>query len=209
MDWIDVSQPIREGITVWPGDPPVTFQADARMAAGDRSNTSVVSMSTHTGTHVDAPWHTEASGKRLDAVDANLFFGKALILEFPGQRRIDAPDLETCDLLPRLLLKTDNSLLPADAPFQEEYACLTPEAAELLVKRGVRLIGVDYLSVSEYKEEGHRTHHALLGAEMLIVEGLRLRSVPAGVHEFVVLPLPLAKADGAPCRAFVGVGRSG
>ena len=203
MHWRDVSIPMRPGMTVWPGDVPFQFSPDARIAQGAKCNTSVLTLSTHTGTHCDAPWHFEDQGKRLDEIDTDLFFGDALVIEIPEDDCIREEHLGCGRLPARVLFKTKNSACPVEAPFNTSYVAIDAPAAERLVADGVRLVGVDYLSVAPYKQPGQDTHHILLQNEIFAVEGLRLKEVPAGVHPFVVLPMPVTGADGAPCRAFV------
>lgn len=202
--WRDVSILMKNGMTVWPGDPPFVFAPDSRIAEGASCNTSALQMGTHTGTHMDAPWHFDESGAKLDAVDISLFAGPALLLDMGEKRVIRAEDLGTRPLPPRVLIKTVNARIPADAPFAEDYVALDVSAAERLVDEGVRLVCVDYLSVAPFKQPGQRTHHILLGAGVLVVEGLRLAGFDEGTYELIVLPLPLAGADGAPCRALLG-----
>ena len=200
--WYDVSIPLRPGMTVWPGDPPFQFEPGARIAQGASCNTSVITCSTHTGTHCDAPWHFEDGGKRLDEVDTDLFFGDALLLEILDAAVISAPDLPAEQLPPRVLFKTDNSKRPPDAPFKEDFVALDAGAAQRLVDDGVRLVGIDSLSIAP-RGASRPTHHILLANNVLVVEGLLLRDFQPGTYPFVVLPLPLANADGAPCRAFL------
>ncbi|MCC6699583.1 MAG: cyclase family protein [Candidatus Hydrogenedentes bacterium] len=204
LKWVDVSIPMREGMTVWPGDPPYSLSPRSRIAAGAGCNVSCLSFSTHTGTHVDAPWHFEEGGKRLHEMDTSVFFGDALLIETEGASHIGPADLGPAALPSRVLLKTRNSTHGHDAPFMKDYVAVEREAAERMVDEGVRLVGVDYLSVAPYKQEGQETHHILLRANVLVVEGLRLGSFSQGTYPFVVLPLPLVDADGAPCRAFLG-----
>ena len=205
MKWHDVSIPFRVGMTVWPNDPPFGFSARMQIAEGDGCNTSVALLSTHAGTHVDAPWHFEESGKRLHELDASVFFGEALLVDLPAVDIIQAKDLGTDPLPPRILFKTRNSAIPVDAPFQPNYVGLDVDAAQRLVDEGVRLVGIDYLSVAPYKQPGQETHHRLLAHDVLVIEGLRLHGFPGGVYTFVALPLPLVGSDGAPCRAFLGL----
>ncbi len=203
MQWRDVSIPMHPEMVVWPGDAPFQFAPDQRIARGASCNTSVITCSTHTGTHCDAPWHFEETGRRLDEVDSELFFGDALVMDLPAVDRIRDVHLGTAPLPKRLLFKTSNSDYPAHAPFKTDYVALDASAAERLAAEGVRLVGVDYLSVAPYKQSGQETHHILLRNGIFAVEGLRLKDIPAGVHPFIVLPMPIAGADGAPCRAFV------
>lgn len=204
IQWHDVTIPMRPGMTVWPGDPEFEFEAASRIQAGASCNTSLLRLSTHTGTHCDAPWHFEEGGKRLHEVDSALFFGPALLIEWPERRSIRADDLPGGPLPPRVLFKTPNSERSTDGPFFADFVALEEDAAQRLVELGVRLVGIDYLSVAPKGQSGP-THHALLQREVFVVEGLRLAGMPPGLHEFIVLPMPLVDADGAPCRAFLGV----
>ncbi len=202
-EWRDVSMPLRAGMTVWPGDPPFEMLPDSRIAAGATCNTSLLRLATHTGTHVDAPWHFEETGKKLHEVDPAVYFGKALLIDLPDVPLIRAGDLPSERLPSRVLFQTGNSNIPIDAPFTKDYAALDDGAAARLVADGVRLVGVDYLSVAPFKQPGQPTHHLLLRNDVLVVEGLRLGGLAPGLYEFVVLPLPVFDGDGAPCRAFV------
>jgi len=204
VKWVDVSIPMCEGMTVWPGDTAYTLTATSRIAGGAGCNVSTLTLSTHTGTHVDAPWHFEDGGKHLHQIATDVFFGDALLVDLPGVDTVSAKDLGPSPLPQRLLLKTRNSEQPANAPFTNNYVAVEPDAAQRMVDEGVRLVGVDYLSVAPYKQSGQETHHILLKSDVLIVEGLRLEGFAAGTYSFVVLPLPLAEADGSPCRAFIG-----
>ena len=204
MTWRDVTIPLHPGMTLWPGDPPFELSPLRRVTQGASSNTSALRLSTHTGTHMDAPWHFEEDGKRLEDVDTALFFGDALLIDLPDADTVAARDLGAADLPPRVLIKTRNSHYPADDPFHKDYAALGEDAAQRLVDEGVRLVGVDYLSDAPYKQEGHATHHVLLRNDVVVIEGLRLGAFPGGAYAFTVLPLALAGADGAPCRAFIG-----
>jgi arylformamidase len=207
--WRDVTLPLRPETVVWPGDPAFEIEPLRRIADGGACNTSRLSMATHTGTHIDAPWHFEDDGKRLDEVDTSLFFGEALLLDIPDVDTVRASDLGAARLPRRVLLKTRNSLLPVDTSFRADYVALDAEAAQRIVDDGVRLVGVDYLSVAPFRQNGQETHHRLLTHDVLIVEGLCLGGLQAGIYQFTVLPLALVGADGAPCRAFVGPSKAG
>ncbi len=204
IQWLDVSIPLREGMAVWPGDRPFSMMPNSRVAAGDGCNTSRITLGTHTGTHCDAPWHFEADGKRLHEVDTAVFFGDALVIDLPDIEVITASDLADVELPGRVLFRTRNSALSLDAPFQEDFVALDDSAARCLVAAGVRLVGVDYLSVAPFGKSAP-THHTLLSHDVFVVEGLRLGPVTPGLHPFTVLPMPIHNADGAPCRAFIGM----
>lgn len=205
MRWRDVTIPMEPTMTVWPGDPPFTFEPAARIADGASCNVSTISLSTHTGTHCDAPWHFESTGKTLDAVDTSVFFGEALLLSLPHVDVVRAEHLPNAPLPPRVLFQTKNSKHSHRQPFRKEYVALEACAAQRLVDDGVRLVGVDYLSVAPFKQPGQDTHHILLRNDVFVVEGLLLDGLEPGTYPFVVLPMPIVGADGAPCRAFIGL----
>lgn len=204
IKWIDVSIPLEEGMTVWPGDTPFSLLPDGRIEMGDNCNTSVITIPTHAGTHCDAPWHFEEDGKRLHEVDPQIFFGEAVLLDVGEADLVEAWHLGKAPLPERVLIKTKNSTIKPNSPFNESYVALSEEAAERLVDENVRLAGVDYLSVAPYKNSAP-VHHILLQNEIFIVEGLCLAGFDAGFYSFTALPLALVGADGAPCRAFIGV----
>ncbi len=200
--WRDVSIPLRPEMAVWPGDPSFTLEPASRIADGAGCNVSQIAMSTHTGTHCDAPWHFVDDAAALDEVDPALFFGKALVLDLPDVELIRAEHLPESPLPTRVLFKTRNSTLAMDGEFDRDFVALHPDAAERLVADDVKLVGTDYLSVAPYGD-GTPVHRILLEAGVFIVEGLRLAAITPGVHDFVVLPLSIVGADGAPCRAFI------
>lgn len=202
--WHDVSIPIHEQTTVWPGDDPVHIGEASRIADGASCNTSTVTLPSHTGTHCDAPWHFEDNGKRLHEVDFQQFFGEATVFDLRGRDRIHAADLGPEALPARVLLKTDNGNHPVNGPFNTAFVAVAPDAARRMVDEGVTLVGIDYLSIAPYKDSGP-THHILLENEVFVVEGLCLHDVEAGSYPFTVLPMPLHGLDGAPCRAFIGL----
>lgn len=202
--WHDVTIPLREGMAVWPGDPPFRLAPLERIAMGASCNTSRLDMAAHCGTHMDAPWHFEENGQRLDEMDTSLFFGEAQLIETDAPGEVQAEDLGPGPLLPRVLIKTRNSAFPEESPFRSDFTALSAGAARRLAAEGVRLVGIDYLSVAPYKQPGQATHHILLGQGVLVVEGLRLQGFAAGRYLCTILPLALVGADGSPCRAFLG-----
>ncbi|MBW2522896.1 MAG: cyclase family protein [Deltaproteobacteria bacterium] len=209
MRWIDITLPIAPSMVTYEGDPPVSCRPVRRVEPGQPSSCSVtlVSLSSHTGTHVDAPAHFVSGGACVDEISLDVLCGPARLVDLSsGPSTIDADTLAGAagGGAERLLIRTGNGQL-WDRPFTTEYAHLDVSAAEWLREQGVRLVGIDYLSVEAAHSEGHPVHHALLGAAppVIIVEGLDLRQVPAGAYELVVLPLRLAGVDGAPARAMV------
>jgi arylformamidase len=201
---IDVSVLLTPGIATYPGNPPFEIAPIHRLAAGDSANNSRLTMGTHTGTHVDAPKHFIDDRPGVDAMPLDLLIGRARVVDMPVRGGITAKDLEAAGLREdlRVLLRTPNSKLwnnPKE-PFHEEYAYLTGDGAKFLVDQGVKVVGVDYLSVEKFHTPGHPAHHALLGANVIIIEGLNLSDAEPGVYEMYCLPLKVEGADGAPAR---------
>jgi arylformamidase len=203
----DVTLPISESMPVWPGDPPVRLLKKSHLSR-DKSHTvtlTAIEMGSHTGTHIDAPYHMIHDGKRLDEFPLDVLTGKATVVELPGVRSIGLADLQPLQWggIERVLFKTDNSNHWQDGQFFEEFVYLEPEGAEFLVQRGLRLVGIDYLSIDKFKSEKHPTHFVLLSKNIIILEGLNLSSVRAGEYTMVALPLNLHDADGAPTRVIL------
>ena len=210
MRTYDITLTITPQMVVWPGDPPVVIERTSSMSAGESSNVSKISMSCHTGTHVDAPDHFLNNGKTVESLSIDLLVGRAYVLHLPNVNMITASILMEADIPPRtrrLLFKTKNSDLwvNGNKEFQTEFVGLSIDAAELLVDRNVRVVGVDYLSVASYKM-GKPVHSILLNAGVVVIEGLDLSGVSQGRYTLHCLPLKLGGADGAPCRCIlVGV----
>ncbi len=206
---IDVSLTISGDMLVWPGDPPVEIAPRLRLALGDPANVSEIRMGTHTGTHVDPPNHFVDGSHGIDRVPLETLFGPVLVAD---ARHLDGP-IEPAELealavpegTERVLLRTANSELWRRVPvsFPETYACLTADAAMWVVERGIRLIGVDFLSVEQKGAPGHPAHHILLENGVMIVEGLDLGEVEPGPYTLACLPLKILDGDGGPARAML------
>jgi arylformamidase len=210
MRTYDITLTIIPEMIVWPGDPPVKMQRLSSIDAGDNANVTQVSMSCHTGTHVDAPDHFLNNGKTVESLSIDLMVGRAYVLHLPNVNLITASILMDADIPPRtrrLLFKTRNSEYWANGnrEFQTDFVGLSVDAAELLVDRNVKLVGIDYLSIAPYKQ-GKPVHTILLDAGMVVIEGLDLSKVSQGRYTLHCLPLKLGGAEGAPTRAIlVGV----
>ncbi len=203
MKLFDVSVPLSEATPTFPGDPRFDIDAVRRMARGDSVNVSALHLGTHSGTHIDAPRHFFDSGPGVDGLPLDVLIGRARVIEIPGPRRgIEARDLAGADLPgeTRVLLKTGNSALWQSSEFRKDFAFLAESGARLLLDRGIRLVGIDYLSIEQFNKEGAPVHHLLLERGVVIVEGLNLSGVPAGAYDMYCLPLDIAGADGAPAR---------
>jgi arylformamidase len=205
---IDVTLPVAGDMLVWPGDPPVEVIPRKVMAEGDASNVSELRIGTHTGTHVDPPVHFVPGAEGIDRVPVDTLVGPAVVAHLPEANGPLGPDeLDGIDLpsgTARLLLKTSNSELwrrPRPQPFPETYACLSVEGARWVVDRGIRLIGVDFLSIEQKGAPGHPVHTTLLSNGVIIVEGLDLGEVDPGPYTLACLPLRVVDGDGGPARA--------
>ncbi len=190
-------------MVVYESDPGVEIAPRLEIARGDTANVSLLSMGSHTGTHVDAPAHFIEGGATVESLPLDSLIGPALVAEVGCERLIGRRDLEPLLLggQSRLLLKTRNSALWAAGGFSRDFVALDLEGARYLTERGLRLIGIDYLSIEAFHSPDHPVHRHLLGAGVVILEGLDLSRVAPGVYELVCLPLPVRGIDGAPCRA--------
>jgi arylformamidase len=205
--WIDISVALRTGMVHWPGDIPVRVQQTANMQQGDVANLRTISMSAHTGTHMDAPLHFVDGGLSLDTMPFTATVGRARVIEIDDDNTITRAELEKHEpqLGERVLFKTRNSGVAwaQCRYFLKNYVALSSDAARYLVECGVRTIGVDYLSIGPYGEEGFDTHRVILAAGIWVIEGLNLANVSAGEYELICLPLKIAGGDGAPARAIL------
>jgi len=201
----DVSHAIYPGMLVWPGDPPVEVEESKAIAEGGSSNVSYLRMGSHTATHIDAPRHFFDDGKGVDALSLEVLWGRARLFHLPEARVIDRKLLEGLDLegVSRILLRTSNSLRLKKLQFDPDYTYLSEDGAVYIVERGIKLVGVDYLSIEEYHKPGHPIHRTLLEAGVVIVEGLDLEVAPPGDYELVCLPLKIRDGDGAPARVLL------
>ena len=210
MRTYDITLTITPEMIVWPGDPSVNMQRLSSIASGDNANVTQISMSCHTGTHVDAPDHFLNNGKTVESLSLDLLMGRAYVLHLPNVNLITASILRDAEIPPRtrrLLFKTRNSdyWASGNKEFQTDFVGLSVDAAELLVDRNVKLLGIDYLSIAPYKQ-GKPVHTILLDAGVVVIEGLDLSKVSQGRYTLTCLPLKLGGAEGAPTRAIlVGV----
>jgi arylformamidase len=200
---VDVSVLLAPGLATYPGNPEFEMTPVHRIADGDTSNNSKLVMGTHTGTHVDAPLHFFDGRPGVDAMPLELLIGRARVIELPHRGGITEEHLAGAGLHEdlRVLLRTPNSALwNTSDGFHTDYTYLTEGGAKFLVDQGVKLVGVDYLSVEQYKKAGAPAHKMLLGNGVVIIEGLNLSDAEAGRYEMYCLPLRLANGDGAPAR---------
>jgi len=201
----DVSVCVYTGMVVWPGDSAVSVERVRSMDNGEPNNLSRICMSLHAGTHVDAPVHFIADGSGVEQIPLEVLMGKAWVASLQTSGPIGADELARAqipDSAERVLLKTHNSALWAEGAtaFSEDFAHVTDGGAEWLVRRGIRLVGVDYLSVQSFHERDSNTHRILLAAGVVIVESLNLTEVEEGWYDLYCLPLKVVGSDGAPAR---------
>ncbi|MEB3220937.1 MAG: cyclase family protein [Candidatus Sericytochromatia bacterium] len=196
--WLDISRTLGPDTPVWPGDPPVRVTPHMTLDTGP-CHVTRIELGSHSATHVDAPAHFVRGGATLGEIPLRRWSGVAWVIPLD-----DHPDIEPASLArqwpqgsgcDRVLLKTRASQGAGEAP------ALTLEAAAWLLERGVRLVGIDAASIERDDSGIFPVHHALLGADCLILEGLDLAGIVAGPYELVCLPLKLDAPDGAPARA--------
>lgn len=204
---IDISVPLQSDMPTWPGSPGFLLEWGKRLDAGDECNNAYLHSDIHVGTHIDAPFHFLSEGKTVEQVTLDALIGPAWVAHLPETGAVTAADLSGLSLqgdVERLLLRTPNSALWArgEKSFQSNFVALTEDAAHWLVDHGVRLLGVDYLSVQRY-QDGPAVHKILLAAEVVIVEGLNLAGVTPGEYELICLPIKITGAEGAPARAIL------
>jgi arylformamidase len=204
--WIDVSVRLRTGMVSWPGDPPARISHALDLERGDPCTVSLLEMGAHTGTHMDAPAHFVRGGVGIDEMPLDAAIGSARVIPIRDRKSIKPDELVRHGIRrgERVLFKTHNSDHGWDTDsFFEDFVYLSAAAAQYLVERQVRLVGVDYLSVGGFRADGKETHQALLKAGIWIIEGLNLKWVRPGRVQLVCLPLKIAGGDGAPARALV------
>jgi arylformamidase len=208
MKILDVTVGISTETPVYEGDPPVAIESVSRIADGANANVSNLCLGAHTGTHVDAPNHFIDSTRRVDDLDLEMLIGRCRVVEI-DRSVIDIEPEHLPDLngIERIIFKTRNSDFwntPGDG-FRTDFTSVAPATAKVLVEKGIKLVGIDYLSLEKFGSHDFATHIALLEREVVILEGLDLRSVPAGDYEIICLPLKYSggTGDGAPARTIL------
>jgi len=200
----DISVPIVNDGLVYPGNPPISITPQQELSKGASANVSMLSFGSHTGTHVDAPKHFFDDGLPIDAVPLDTLMGPAVLICVEdsvmavGEKELRLHELKSHT---RILIKTRNSSFIREREFKKDYTYLAPDGAAYLASLGIKLVGVDYLSIEQFHSGHHKTHRTLLEKGIVIVEGLDLSAPPMGPYELRVLPLRLAGLDGAPARA--------
>jgi arylformamidase len=197
---LDISRVISPRSTVYAGSKPLGLTPLCSMADGSKFNITKLDWTTHFLTHVDAPYHAIAGGASLDQVPLGRFMGDALVVEALGTA-VEAEDLPALAKGMNILFKTRNSSVATDAPFDRNYVYISPRAAQMLGKTPVNLVGIDCLNVDRFGDDSFPAHQALLGNDVLILEGLDLSGVSPGRYRLMALPLRIERGDGSPVRA--------
>jgi arylformamidase len=200
----DISVPIASGGVTYPGNPPIEITPQQEIARGGSSNVSHISFGSHTGTHIDAPKHFFDDGVGVDSIALEILMGDAMLVDVGSEAMsVGERELRLHELTgyARVLIKTRNSSFIRQREFVRNYTYLAPDGAEYLAELGVKLVGIDYLSIEQFHSGHHRTHRTLLERGIVIVEGLDLSAPPNGPYELRCLPLRLVGLDGAPARA--------
>lgn len=210
MQIYDVSVPLSAATPTYPSDPGIEIKQWRSLANGDAANVSLINFGLHSGTHVDAPAHFIAGGARVDSLPFESLIGEAEVVEVAGDVRAIDENFVAANCVrgsQRILFKTRNSAFWNDtrAGFRVDYTYIEPDAARRLVDLGIKLVGIDYLSVEQFQSEKFATHHTLLSSGVVILEGLDLREIPGGSYELICLPLKIAggSGDGAPARVIL------
>jgi arylformamidase len=203
----DVTVPIFNELPTWPGDPAVDITDWGTLSAGDGANVSMLSFGAHSATHVDAPAHFIEGAAKVESLNLEVLIGEAEVVAVPDDVRAIDEEFVLTHCPPgakRILFKTRNSAFWSEPnlQFHEDFTYLDLKAAETLVQRGMKLVGIDYLSIEKFASPKHETHLALLSHGVVILEGVNLSDVPAGRYELICLPLRLRSnlGDGGPAR---------
>ena len=206
----DVSVPLSSATPTYPGDPGIEIKQWLGLAKGDAANVSLINFGLHSGTHVDAPAHFIEGGEKVDSLSLESLVGEAEVVEVADHIGVIDEAFVAANCISgsqRILFKTRNSAFWDDAQpgFREDYVSIDPAAAHWLVESGIKLVGIDYLSVEKFKSDSFQTHLAFLSRGVVIIEGLDLRIVPSGRYELICLPLKVAggSGDGAPARVIL------
>ena len=199
--WRDISQRLNENTPYWPGDTPYSYRLNSSIAKGSSVNVGEIRMSTHLGTHIDAPFHFDEDGKKIIELDLDLYIGPALLVKIDAAKNIGVEAFTGIDFtgIERLLLATGQ--WKDLSRFPEWIPTIDPELAPYLADKGVRLLGLDLPSVDYLDSKDLPAHHALSGCGIHILEGLVLENVEPGLYDLAALPLALEEGDGSPVRA--------
>lgn len=201
MKIYDISVELYNKMLKWPSDPEIKFEAFSSIKNGGKANVTNIKCGSHSGTHIDAPYHFILKGKGIDKIKLDSLIGDAWVREIHSDK-IKLSDIQNVDYkkYKRILFKTKNSRLLKNNKFYPNYVYLDYPAAEFLVKQKIKLVGIDYLSIERYKSKDHKVHQILLKNNVVIIETLDLSKVKEGEYFLLALPIKIRGGDGAPAR---------
>ena len=203
----DVTLPLFEDMATYAGtEPGPRLHFHSLITNGDSANVSELSLGSHTGTHVDAPDHFLDNKITVEQMPVDAMVGPAYVAEYTGSEHVTAADLEAMSIPPdtkRLLVKTQNAKIAVDEWFHEDFIGFADDAGPWLAGRGLVLVGIDYMSIEQYRSPTHAVHRALLEKNIVIIEGLDLREVSPGEYFLSCGPVKVVGADGAPARVYL------
>lgn len=204
MKIYDITRSLTGRLAVWPDDRPYAAHWSSRIADGSPVNVGAFEMSTHAGTHVDAPLHFKEDGDSVDHLQLEAFFGLSYVVEVRDARAVDVRHVEGLDFtgVPRVLFKTRSSAV-ADDVFDRDFVWIEPATIRFLATHGIVLIGTDAPSVDSFESRDLPAHHELARMGMVNLENLFLRDVDPGLFHLTALPLKLTGTDAAPVRAIL------
>lgn len=202
MKLYDISLTVSPQSIRWVSSQPMELIERKRMSRGDTNNSSSIHASAHAGTHVDAPFHFVPDGATIESIPLETFIGPALVCAVDAGTHVTGADVAKAGIQgdTRVLFKTRNSELMKKGVYDPSFAPFSVDAAEALVKLGVKLVGLDYLSAAGANEQVP-VHRAFLDHGVILLEGVDLSEVPPGRYELFCPPVKLAGSDGSPCRA--------
>lgn len=201
--YYELSVNISEELVAFPGDPLYQNEQVCSLAEGSHFHLSKIHLGNHTGTHIDFPSHVISGGKTSSDFPIEKLIGYGLIIDVPDKETsITKSFLEDQPILKNdfVFFKTKNSKISKISPFTDKYVYIEPEAAEELLKKGVKIVGIDYISVDKYEAEDLPVHKSLLSKDVLIVENLELNEVPVGRCKIYIMPIKINDMDGLPAR---------
>jgi arylformamidase len=207
MRLYDISVGISSDLPIWPGDPPLKLERFSKIEEGEKANVTKISCCVHVGTHIDAPTHYIEGGNGIDGLSLDVLIGRAYVVDLAKADNIDAGILDKAGIPPRtrrLLFKTRNSTFWSKHKdnFQQGYVGVDSSGAEWLVRKGIQLVGIDYLGIAPFSQTAE-PHQILLKAGIVILEGLDLSKVGRGRYTLYCLPIKIVGSDGAPARAIL------
>lgn len=204
----DISLPVHPDMVVWPGDPRVEMRRLSKIEEGDSCNVTHLSTTVHAGTHVDAPYHFLREGTTIETLPLEILVGPAQVVRIPDQFDvIDRRAVMEAGInkgVIRVLFKTRNVniRMSGSTEFDRNFVAVAADGAEALLELGVKLVGVDYLSVAPFNNS-RLPHEILLGEKVILLEGIVLDEVEPGLYTLCCLPIKLVGSDGAPARTIL------